>query len=295
MGNSNRRAERAPTQAGRAAKVRGVKRAAKARPSGSEEPAKSPANRKLVTSLDRALSILELLNEQRPGWSVSELSDRLNIPKSSASYLLHTLAARGYVRRDAATGKYSLGLRLLSLGGQVRQSIELRQVALGHLRRIVEQTQLCAHLAMLDLGDAVYVERIEAPGFVRMAIWPGLRMAPQITAIGKALICEFDRNAVQKILDQHPVRAAASGELKTLDVLLKELEETRRRGYAVDNQESAIGVRCVAAPIYDASGKIVAAIGVSGTVYQLPPDKDPEVGEIILTEARKLSEYLGKH
>src|SRR5713101_1535159 len=118
-----------------------------------------------VTSVDRALSILELLAGKTHGLSTSDLSRRVRIPKSSTSYLLRTLVARGYVRRDVETGHHTLGIKLLSLGGQAMQGLELRDIAMPHLRHIVERTQLDTHLAILDHGDAVYIERIESPGF----------------------------------------------------------------------------------------------------------------------------------
>lgn len=246
-----------------------------------------------VNSVERALSILELLAEKRQGLTTSDISRRTHIPKSSTSYLLRTLVARGYVRRDAATGQHTLGLRLLSLGGQAMQSMELREVAMPHLRHVVERTRLGAHLAILDHGDAVYIERIESPGFIKMAIWVGRRMPPQVTAVGKALICYLERHDVQEIAALHRISPASSKTILSLPRLLEDLAQTRQRGFAIDDEEHAPGVRCVAAPVFAASGEVVAAIGVSGTISQMNDDYFPTVGQIVRAAALKLSAQLG--
>jgi IclR family KDG regulon transcriptional repressor len=254
---------------------------------------KTPKSREQVTSVERALSILELLASKHHGLSTSAISRSAQVPKSSTSYLLRTLVARGYVRRDTETGQHTLGIRVLSLGGQAMQGMALREVAIPHLRTIVERTRLGAHLAILDNGDAVYIEKIESPGFIKMDIFVGRRVAPQLTAIGKALICQLEEGEIEEIMARHRVTPASSRTILKLPHLLKELTETRRRGYALDDEEHAVGVRCVAAPVFAASGDVVAALGVSGTVSQINDDHLPTVGNIIRTAALKLSGQLG--
>ncbi|HXM36207.1 MAG TPA: IclR family transcriptional regulator [Pyrinomonadaceae bacterium] len=255
---------------------------------------KTPSkNREQVTSVERALSILELLASKHQGLSTSAISRSAHLPKSSTSYLLRTLVARGYVRRDPETGQHTLGIRVLSLGGQAMQGMALREVAIPHLRNIVDRTRLGAHLAILDHGDAVYIEKIESPGFIKMDIWIGRRVAPQLTAIGKALICHLDADEVQEIIARHKVIPASSRTILKLPGLLKELAVTRQRGYAIDDEEHAVGVRCVAAPVLAAGGDVVAAVGVSGTVGQLNDGHLPSVGNIIRAAALKFSGQLG--
>ena len=249
-------------------------------------------NREQVTSVERALSILELLASRNHGLSTSEISRASQVPKSSTSYLLRTLVGRGYVRRDPETGQHTLGIRVLSLGGQAMQGMALRELAMPLLRQLVETTRLGAHLAILDHGDAVYIERIESPGFIKMDIWNGRRVAPQATAVGKALICHLSREEVQEIAGLHPIRPV-SPRTMTLPHLFEELTAIRRCGYAIDDEEHAVGVRCVAAPVFSASGEVVAAIGVTGTVSQLNDEYLPSLGKIVQTAALKLSAQLG--
>jgi IclR family transcriptional regulator, KDG regulon repressor len=250
-------------------------------------------NREQVTSVERALSILELLASRHQGLSSSEISRFTHLPKSSTSYLLRTLVGRGYVHRDVETGQHTLGVRILSLGGQAVQGMALRDIALPHLRHVVEQTRLGSHLAVLDHGDAVYIERIESPGFIKMDIWNGKRVAPQATAIGKALICQMERQEIQEIVAKHPFTPASSKTILSMPRLLAELTNTRQRGYAIDDEEHAVGVRCVAAPVFAGSGEIVAAIGTSGTVSQVSDTYLTSLGNIVRGAAVKLSAQLG--
>jgi DNA-binding IclR family transcriptional regulator len=250
-------------------------------------------NREQVTSVERALSILELLASKHQGLSTSAISRSANLPKSSTSYLLRTLVSRGYVHRDEETGEHTLGVRVLSLGGQAMQGMALRELAVPYLRNIVDRTRLGSHLAILDHGDAVYIEKIESPGFIKMDIWVGRRVAPQLTAIGKALICYLGIDEVREITERHRVAPATSKTIVKLPRLLQELATTRRRGFAIDDEEHAVGVRCVAAPILSASGEVVASIGVSGTASQLNDDYLPAVGNILKSAALKLSAQLG--
>lgn len=259
----------------------------------SADTGKRGQNREQVGSVERALSILELLASRNHGLSTSEISRAAKVPKSSTSYLLRTLVGRGYVRRDPETGQHTLGIRVLSLGGQAMQGMALRELAMPLLRQLVETTRLGAHLAILDHGDAVYIERIESPGFIKMDIWNGRRVAPQATAVGKALICHLSREEVQEIAGLHPARPVSPRTIVTLPHLFEELAAIRRQGYAIDDEEHAIGVRCVAAPVFSASGDVVAAIGVTGTVSQLNDDYLPSLGKIVQTAGLKLSAQLG--
>lgn len=259
----------------------------------TDEVEKRVQNREQVASVERALSILELLASRNHGLSTSEISRAAKVPKSSTSYLLRTLVGRGYVRRDTETGQHTLGIRILSLGGQAMQGMALRELAMPHLRQIVETTRLGSHLGILDHGDAVYIEHVESPGFIKMDIWNGRRVAPQATAVGKALICHLSREHVQEIAGMHPLRQVSPRTIVTLPHLFEELAAICRRGYAIDDEEHAIGVRCVAAPVFSASGEVVAAIGVSGTVSQLNDDYLHSLGKIVQMAALKLSAQLG--
>ena len=119
------------------------------------------------TSVDRTIAILEAVASRAAGMSNAEISRKLGIPKSSASYILRALEKHGYLRRQRETGKYRLGLKILNLGRGALSGVDVREVALPIMRQLVEHVHITSHLAILDGSQAVYVERVESPGSSR--------------------------------------------------------------------------------------------------------------------------------
>src|SRR2546422_1128567 len=152
------------------------------------------------TAVDRAITILEAAAERRDGLTNSEISRKLAIPKSSASYILRTLERRGFLRRDRETGRYRLGLKVLSLGRDVLASLNIGEMAQPFMSSLVERVHMTSHLAVLDQGEAVYVEKVEASGFFKVNTWVGRRMFVHSTSVGKVLVAWMPRPEVEAIL-----------------------------------------------------------------------------------------------
>ena len=145
------------------------------------------------TAVERTLLILEAAAQRESGMSNADFSRKLKIPKSSASYILRTLEQHGYLRRDREDGKYRLGMKVLSLSRAALSGVDVREVALPIMRHLVDQIHITTHLAILDHAEAVYVEKVEPPSFIRMDTWIGRRMEVHSTAVGKALLAYLDR------------------------------------------------------------------------------------------------------
>jgi DNA-binding IclR family transcriptional regulator len=244
-------------------------------------------------AVDRALMILEALAERDNGMTNAEISRRLKIPKSSASYILRALERRGYLRRDVETNKYRLGLKTLSLSRGALDGLDIRKVALPEMQRLMERSHLTSHLAVLDHGEAVYVEKVEAPGFVKMNTWVGRHMPIHCTSVGKALVAWLPEAEVKALLKEHGMRRRTSKTIVVCTRYLQELARVREQGYAVDDEENNYGVRCVAAPIFDSLARVVASVGVSGTTPQNDLDHLPKVAELVKETARKVSQQMG--
>jgi DNA-binding IclR family transcriptional regulator len=242
-----------------------------------------------ATAVERALDILEGIAHRPEGLTNSEISRKLVIPKSSASYILRTLERRGYLRRDAETGRYKLGLKILSLGGDAQANLDIADVALPFLRSLVERVRLTAHLAVLDQGEAVYIEKVEAPGFFKVNTWVGRRMYVHSTSVGKALLAWLPKQEIEAIVRQHGMKKRTPKTIITLSRLLADLELVREQGYAVDDEENSLGARCLGAPILDAVGNVTAALGVSGTLTQVDEENFPKIVEALKETARRIS------
>jgi len=246
------------------------------------------------TAVERALAILEGVGQRRDGMTNSEISRRLGIPKSSASYLLRTLEQCGYLRRNDETGKYRLGLKILSLGRDALTGLDIGDIARPVLRALVERTQMTAHLAVLDHGEAVYIEKVDAPGFIKMDTWVGRRMFVHSTSVGKSLVAHLEKPAVEAILRQHGLKKRTPKTITTHARYFAELEKVRQQGYAVDDEENSIGARCVGAPVFDPLGNVEAAVGLSGTILQLNDANLPRIAELVKDAARKISRQLAR-
>src|ERR1700738_3858819 len=145
----------------------------------------SPPTDSPSVAVERALAMLESVAEESEGLSNADISRKLKIPKSSASYILRTLEKQGYLNREPGTGKYRVGLKVLRLSRGALSGLDVREVALPIMRRLMEQTSLTCHLAILDGPDAVYIEKVEPQGFIKMDTWVGRRMHVHATSVAR--------------------------------------------------------------------------------------------------------------
>ena len=242
---------------------------------------------------ERALAMLEAVAQDSDGLSNADISRKLQIPKSSASYILKTLEAQGYLNRDEETGKYRVGLKVLSLSRGALSGIDVREVALPIMRHLMEKTNLTCHLAILDGPDAVYIEKVEAQGFIRMDTWVGRRMRVHATSVGKALVAHVPQERLEKILAERGMEKRTPKTITTLPRLLKDLEKIRQQGYAVDDEENNMGARCLGAPVFNQDGAIEASIGLSGTINQVNQQTMPRILEALKDAARHISMGMG--
>ena len=247
-----------------------------------------------ATAVERALNILEAAANRRDGLTNSEISHKLGIPKSSASYILRTLERRGYLRRDPETGRYRLGLKILSLGGDARANLDLAEVALPFMRGLQDRIHLTIHLAVLDQGEAVYIEKVEAPGFFKVNTWVGRRMYLHSTSVGKCLLAWLPKPEVETLLRQQGMKKRTPKTISSVAKLLSGLERVREQGHALDDEENSLGARCVGAPIFDATGGVTAALGVSGTLTQVDEENMVKIVDALKETARRISRQLSR-
>lgn len=258
--------------------------------SGKHKEAENTTSR----AVERALSMLESIAESKVGLTNADLSRRLKIPKSSASYILRVLENRAYLRRND-NGKYLLGLKLMSLASDNLSHMDVREIAKPELEAFLRRSRLPeAHLAILDNGRAVYIEKVEAPdSFIKMDIWVGHRLPVHTTAIGKVLIAYLPEDEILKILKVRGMENKTHKSIRSPQGFLKEAKKVRKFGFAVDNEENSVGVRCIAAPIFDAAGNVIAALGTSSTILQIDAEHMPRYVELVKESAGKVSRQLG--
>jgi IclR family KDG regulon transcriptional repressor len=222
----------------------------------------------IINSLNRGLTILELLLEER-FMSVTEIGKRLGINKSSAFRLLNTLKRKGFVDQDPETLKYSLGLRLLIFAQQVNANTDLSAVAKPYLKELNINMRETVHLAvMYDLNVMIIAQET---GMELLSIITKIGDIEPFycSAVGKAILAFLPEDEQNTIIDSLKMEKKTQNTITEKEQLLEELARISTKGYAVDNEEFHPGVRCLGVPIFDHRGRVVASLGISGPVKKI--------------------------
>src|SRR5260370_12665898 len=179
-------------------------------------------------AVERALNILEAAAQRRDGLTNAEISRKLGIPKGHASYIVRTLEKRGYLRRETETGRYRLGLKILSLGGDAQANLDIADLALPFMRMLSEKIRMTVHLAVLDQGEAVYIEKVEAPGFFKVNTWGGRRMFLHSTSVRKCLLAWLPKHEVQPIANKQGLKKRTPDTITTVAKFLPALDPVKQ-------------------------------------------------------------------
>lgn len=247
-----------------------------------------------IQSLARAFSILELFLADNTPLGVTVISERVGLHKSTCFGLISTLEQLGYLLQDKNTGKYSLGLNTLVLGQAYLKSQNIRQLAAPAIESLISLAQeYTIHLVVREKDHVVYLDKYEGPNaMVIVASSIGQRAVPHCTGVGKAVLAFMTREEQQKLLAR-PLQAFTPYTLTDTGPLLTELAAIRKRGFALDDQERALGLRCVAAPFFDGDGVALGAISISGPSIYLSRERLFELSEPVRAAAEMISRAYG--
>lgn len=249
---------------------------------------------KTVQSVERAFAILDILGNADYHLGISHIAEKCNLPLSTTSRLLSTLQQLGYVEKNPETSKYTLGVRLLQLRGAVIERLNLGEKAMPIMKDLMKRVDETVHLAVLDEGEIVYIERVEGLSTQGMYTRIGKRAPAHSTALGKVLLAHLPEELwYTDVVERRGLKRFSSTTITDLEALRAELQQTRDRGYAIDNGESGEPVRCVAAPVYDYTGSVVAAVSISGPQSRITPDHVEELGQIVRRAVGLISRTLG--
>ena len=259
--------------------------------------AKRTKPKNLVQSIERVSVILDVLGEYPQGISFGDLSTKVALSKGTIHRLLSTLAFLGYVRQDAQTKKYNLGFKLVELGNRLLSQIDFRTEARPFLVELADRTRETVHMVILEKYEVLYIDKVEASGHssgLRMVSMLGARVPAHCCAVGKVLLAAL---AEEKITDLARVQGLARRTENTITdpvVLMDHLKRVRKNGYALDNEENEIGIRCVAAPIYNQVGEVIAAISLSVPAIRIKArELETELKDQVVQTAAKISQKLG--
>jgi IclR family pca regulon transcriptional regulator len=251
-------------------------------------------SRNFIESLSRGLSLLSVLSENSSPLTLTELSDRLGLSKSTIQRLTYTLQHLGYLDRDRETKKYHLGPKFLALGFSVMKGLDLRKVALPFLLETSKEIGETVNLAVLDGNEIVYVERIKTQQILNINLHVGSRLPAFCTSMGKAMLAFLPKDRLREILARMELTPLTAYTITKKQHLEKELRRVRARGFATNNEELSVGLRSTAAPVRNFNGEVIAAVNIAVPSIRVSPKRLETVfAKKVMATADKISSVLG--
>jgi len=242
-----------------------------------------------LTSIDKCFQIIDLLNRNQQGLTLSAIGERLDFNKSTVHHILKQLIFHGYVRQHPDTKQYALGYKFLEVSSEILANIDVRKIANPHMRKLQEKSQEAVHLTILRGGKVIYVDKVAPPGLVVLSTYIGFAIDAYAHAGGKTLLADLSPEDVKRLYPQEPLKSHGKNTITTLTGLLDELEKIRQDGYAIDDEEFCEGIRCVAAPIR-IGGKAVAGLSISGTIFTMARERmNRDLIGLVMKTAGKIS------
>jgi len=259
----------------------------------SMERAKKPKPRRMrLSSVANAIRLTKAFSEQEYEMGISALAARLGLAKSTVHRLATTLVEYDILEQNRETGKYRLGLALFELGALVRRKMDAASESRGQMHALVESTGETVQLAVLDHLSVLYIRIRESRQAVRMSSSPGSRAPAHCTSVGKVLLAHQPPEIVKQVVDNGLTRYTENT-ITSPERLFDELASIRTRGYAIDDEEIEVGLRCVAAPIRDHTGQVTAAISVAAPVQRMTKRNLQTTVPTIIAAADSISKRLG--
>ncbi len=256
-----------------------------------------PSPKQGVQAIERGCRILDLLGKGKQTYSISELASKLDLPKPTVHRMLTTFCRFGYVIQDEISKEYRLGFRLVELGQAVLDRIDVRKEAEPCLHRLATRVQETVHLAILDENEIVYLEKVERmddPKGLRMASRVGMRNFAHSCAVGKVLLTFIPDKRKTEIFSEKGLPRLTENTIVDVGQLTEHLNFVKQQGYAVDDEENEVGIRCVAAPVRNDRGKVIAGISISGPTVRMSLERiQDELKTEVMKTAAEVSSKLG--
>ena len=244
-------------------------------------------------SLTRALTMLERLSETPTGLNLTDLSYQLGMPTATVHRLLNTFEEFDFVEHDAEQGLWFVGLKAFTIGNAFLHRRDFVTSARPQMQMLVEQCGETVNLGVIDDGEAVFISQVESREVMRMIVRLGSRSPIHASGVGKALLANMPEKRLAEILQQRGLARYTERSIDNPAQLRSELLRIRQLGYALDDEEHAIGLRCVASAIFDENGQALAAISLSGPKARVTDGRLDELGVAVRQSADEITRALG--
>ncbi|MEV0096981.1 IclR family transcriptional regulator [Streptomyces sp. NPDC050738] len=249
---------------------------------------------RLVPAVTRALDILELFLEGDGALSAPDVTRKLELPRTTVHELLTTLAARGYLNPiPEQAGRYRLGVRTYQLGSRYAEKLDLAAEGQQIAREVAETCDETVHVAILEDTDVIYIAKVDSTHAVRMVSAAGRRLPAHCTSVGKMLLASLPQTELEARLAGRDFAPMTPNSITDPDALRTALAGIRERGIAAEHRESNPDVSCVAAPVRNRAGRVVAALSISVPMIRWNEEREAELADLALKGATELSTRLG--
>jgi IclR family pca regulon transcriptional regulator len=249
-----------------------------------------------IEALGRGLGVLEAFSRESPSLSLTEIAEATGLNKSTAFRFTHTLEELGFLERDPETKQYRPGLKVLRLGFTALNSLEMGQIAQPYLKALSAKCGWTTNMTVRDEAEIVYVARNKTQQILSVDLHLGSRLPVYCTSMGKAQLIDLSHQELRNLLGRGPYEKRGPNSITTLDALVAELDEVRRRGYAVCDEGLAPGLRAVAAPVRGHTEQVVAAVNISVPSVRVSLQELKEhLATLVMETARQISLALGAH
>lgn len=247
-----------------------------------------------MKSLVKSLQLLKLFTSEKAEWRIDDMARELGYHKSSIQRIVDTLEAESFLVRTIPEKRiYRLGTQILFLGNAAEFNLDVKSVARPVMAQLVDRVHETAYLCIVDQYQCLYIEKVECSQPIRMMHSLGRRNPMHCTGVGKALFIGMTNEEIDRVIAERGLKRYTPSTITARDPLLLEIERARKEGVAYDNEELDIGVKCIAAPIFDRAGRVVASISISGPVHRFMPEVVPRMAVEVKKAAREISTSLG--
>src|SRR5665648_547409 len=246
-----------------------------------------------IKVLDKTFSILDILLQHGSTMHMTKIAEKLGLYPSTIHRILDTLRHWGYVEQEPKSQKYRLGLKALELGMAKLHQMDLVREATPCLKELVNQCNETVHLGALDGREVLYLAKEESSQTIRMISYVGKRAPLHCTALGKVLLAHLSAEERKKTLGEKVLRRLTENTITDEEELEKELGKVREQGFALDREENAKDVRCIAAPIRNYQGKVIAAISISSPIFRIDKKAQNNLKGALIETSEKISKRVG--
>ncbi|EKN66396.1 IclR family transcriptional regulator [Neobacillus bataviensis LMG 21833] len=248
---------------------------------------------RFIQSIERAADVLELFLTANQELSVKEISEKVGLSKSTVHGIIKTLEFRGYLKQNPDDLKYKLGMKLFELGNRVSSQFDLGEMTRPIIRKLVDELKETVHLVVFERDEVIYVEKMDGPRALRIYSQIGKRAPIHCTGVGKSILAFQEEKEIERLLSNADIKQFTNYTMTDKELIKKHLQTIRERGYAIDDEEIELGLKCVAAPIFNHHGKVIGSISCASPKMRLDDSKLSKVITEIKQAATEISEGLG--